>query len=77
MQDLQASEVKSLQDGEYNTFRFYLYFWLINSPNVDSVTIVLTDVIIIVNGLITALDDVTIRLSSLSSPQQYVKFGHG
>ena len=77
MQDLQASKVKSLQDGECNTFKFYLYFWLITSPNVDSVTIVLTDVIIIVNGLITALDDVTIRLSSLSSPQQYVKFGHG
>ena len=77
MQDLQASKVKSLQDGEYNTFKFSLYFWLITSPNVDSVTTVLTDVIIIVNGLITALDDVTIRLSSLSSPQQYVKFGHG
>lgn len=50
MQDLQASKVKSLQNGEYNTFKFSLYFWLITSPNVDSVTTVLMDVIIIVNG---------------------------
>ena len=50
MQDLQASKIKSLQDGEYSTFKFSLYFWLIASMNIDSVTTVLTDVIITVNG---------------------------